>query len=916
MLGLTLREEFQGRRLKGTAIELANENKTGATQIGAAKFLDITYPTADVVAAMEAIGPGHGQPVVLIGERGQGKSHLLAALYHGFNNPDVTSGWLKGWGVRLGQPKLGEIELRPKTHVISESLHRQNYKFLWDLVFDRHPHGSYIKGKWEAQGDKRTDIPGDKLLVELFQHTPTALVLDEFQTWYDGLTNTKQFPWRVWAFNFIQILSEIAKEHPELLVLVVSVRNGETEAYQQIHRVNPRQIDFKGPNARRDRLRLLLHRLFANRSQVPEQQIEATIAAHVSEHLRLAEAAPADYQRVRVDFVEAWPFAPHLMTLLEDQVLVATQAQETRDLIRILADVFKSRDVNSPIITAADFRLDDDKSGIAALLDSVSNQHHASLREKAQRNLSAVLAAVKDPAQNVPHLADIVGALWLRSLAINNSGAEPAELHVDITRSKPVDDNFFSAELSTIVENSFNIHQDGSRLVFREEENPQAKLIANARNDRLFGDGPDKLNDRQQLAREVRYVIGGTESAARAFRVVVLGANWTDEPWSGVEEVDLPAHWDDRIPLLVVPEPPDRVDQRLGIWLKERLQRHRNAVRFLLPRDASENLFYDRDLLVLARAVLLAERWKTHNPEYSKLHTKYQRELRDILKRRFDRFAILATWNFQSPSQCTFHIESHRAEGAQIPESVDGLVSRNLFVSEDFDALVLAAAQQNESVGRLLRELQEPRPGGEDCIPWLGETVMKEKLVKICARGEIAINLRGMEYLQVRGGEDEETAWRRMRGKLGTGKHLDETYVLLPQAVPHSEGVLPPQQPEGPTQNDGAGGRLPLWPQPPGTDGTPGPSVGADPGPISTPPGGSIFGGGGATTTVRQLSTTGATSALNLLGKVETWGITPGTQVEDVQLKVANLTGAQLNDLLKKLPDGITYELTLNKEDR
>ena len=57
-----------------------------------------------------------------------------------------------------------------------------------------------------------------------------------------------------------------------------------------------------------------------------------------------------------------------------------------------------------------------------------------------------------------------------------------------------------------------------------------------------------------------------------------------------------------------------------------------------------------------------------------------------------------------------------------------------------------------------------------------------------------------------------------------------------------------------------------------------------------------------------RLSTAGATSALNLLGKVESWGITTGTQVQDVQLKVASLTGAQLNELLKKLPDGITYE--------
>jgi len=45
MLGLTLREEFPGKRLKGTAIELANDSNTGATQIAAQQFLEITYPT-------------------------------------------------------------------------------------------------------------------------------------------------------------------------------------------------------------------------------------------------------------------------------------------------------------------------------------------------------------------------------------------------------------------------------------------------------------------------------------------------------------------------------------------------------------------------------------------------------------------------------------------------------------------------------------------------------------------------------------------------------------------------------------------------------------------------------------------------------------------------------------------------------
>jgi hypothetical protein len=123
-------------------------------------------------------------------------------------------------------------------------------------------------------GDRKTDIPSDKLILELLQPTPIVLLLDEFQTWFDGLTDTKQYPWRKWAFNFIQLLSEIAKEHPDRLVLVVSVRNGGSDAYQQIHRVNPVSIDFKAGGSperiRQDRRRMLLHRLFENRRNISD----------------------------------------------------------------------------------------------------------------------------------------------------------------------------------------------------------------------------------------------------------------------------------------------------------------------------------------------------------------------------------------------------------------------------------------------------------------------------------------------------------------------------------------------------------------------------------------------------------------------------------------------------------------------
>lgn len=911
MLGLSLRSEFRGRHLKGTAIELSNEANTGATQVPAKEFLEITYPTHDLLKGVEAVSPKQGRPVVVIGERGLGKSHLLAALYHAVNDSISTRSWLNSWATTLKDPQIGAIGLRNGMLVIGESLHRQRYKFLWDLLFNLHPHGTYVKGKWEGMGAAKTDIPSDLLLLELFRHTPTMLLLDEFQTWYDALTNTKQYPWKNWAFSFIQILSEIAKEHPDLLVLVVSVRNGDTDAYQQIHRVNPIQIDFKAGGSperiQMDRRRMLLHRLFENRLQIPESDVESTIATHLTEYFRLLDVPSSERERNRKEFIEAWPFAPHLLRLLEDQVLVATDAQETRDLIRILANLFKSQGEKAPILTAADFRLDDDAAGIGALLDSVANQQHRVLREKALRNITSVTEAVPGHAAQVPHLPEIVGALWLRSIAVGNlAGAEPAMLQVDVTRGAPVDDNGFNVELSTVIENSFNIHQNGSRLVFREEENPQAKLLASARNDKLFADGSDLV----QLAKEIRYVLGGSDEVARTFRVISLPKEWITNPWLAIEESEHPDRWDDRLPILVLPEEPDKLHERLGHWLKDHLQKRRNTVRFLLPRTGSSNAFLDRDLLILARAEIKALEWSSQLSEYKKLHARYQGELRDILKKRFDRFAILHRWNFVDPSRCEFQVESLTAQGDKIPSAIEAALTNDLFVPEDFETMILEAANESSSLGKLMRELQEPRPTGLDCIPWLGETSMKERILRYCARGKVAINLRNMEYLQSNSGEDEETAWKRLRPKLSvTGRQLDEVFLMSPSAVPATGGATITVTSTPSPANGLFGG--PVVPQPvPPANGNPANGGTAQPQPTS----GGIY-SGGATAKPRVSLTNPATSPLNLIGKLEGWGIGPATPVAEVAIKVSSATGAQLKELLKKLPDGMTFELSLEKEE-
>ena len=163
-----------------------------------------------------------------------------------------------------------------------------------------------------------------------------------------------------------------------------------------------------------------------------------------------------------------------------------------------------------------------------------------------------------------------------------------------------------------------------------------------------------------------------------------------------------------------------------------------------------------------------------------------------------------------------------------------------------------------------------------------------------------------MEYLQAQPGEDEDTAWKRLRPKLSyTGRQLDEVFLLQPSAVPTTGGTTPPVPPAG-APNGGLFG---------GTTAPARPTIGQPPD-VDNPrgPGGSgIFDGNTPRPHVRLSNP--ATSPLNLIGKLEGWGIGPGTPVSEVMIKVSSATGAQIKELLKNLPDGLTFELTLEKED-
>jgi hypothetical protein len=136
---------------------------------------------------------------------------------------------------------------------------------------------------------------------------------------------------------------------------------------------------------------------------------------------------------------------------------------------------------------------------------------------------------------------------------------------------------------------------------------------------------------------------------------------------------------------------------------------------------------------------------------------------------------------------------------------------------------------------------------------------------------------------------------------------------LEPSAVPATGGTAPTAQPSTGGQN-GGGTVAGVTPSQPTLFGGGTPTGG-----FTTPPpsDGGIFGGGApvAGNKPHVSLNNPATSPLNLIGKLENWGVGPATQVAEVTIKVSSATGAQLKELLKKLPDGMIFELSLEKEE-
>ena len=917
MLNLKLRQEFLGRNMPGTTIAFHRGNSQGAIDKAPEDFLKITYPTADVIKALKTVRLDRdGGPVVLMGSRGKGKSHLMAVLHHAINSPDVTEKWLGEWADTLNDPHLKEIRIAKGFTAISETVNDNEFPNLWELLFARHKEGKLFKGRFI---ESKQHMPSKKLLEEMFETQPTCLILDEFQSWYDALPEElNKIKVRAGAFSFIQILSEISKDRPDILMFIVSVRDNQSDAFRQLHRQGPTLIDFSGATAKKDRQNLILHRLFENRLQIPNADVVQLTSSYAQERFRLI-SKPKGGGNVQKDVDEVcacWPFAPELLVLLEDQILMASAAQETRDMIRILAMVFKSKGVKTPVITSACFSVEGDSSEVQALVDSIAQEtNQEKLREIAQRNL----AEIKDSGANIPYRSEMVASIWMHSMVAPDRlrGIKSPDLQLAISAGGCVNDNDFQLQLTMLVENSVNIHNDLNNQIywFEQSKNTKTEVSVAAKNDRLWDKNADPNNRLNHPGKDVEWLMRTlreclvSEASQSPSDVIVLGPHWRNEPWADVRESELPSKWT-KLVLVVVPEAfsgNSKINAELGKWLKDHVSKHRNLVRFLL-QDGTKNIFEDRELLFAARRSYLCskEAWGSA-PEYRTIRSEFDKILEGCLKPRFNRFAVLRKWDFQNPEQCEFEVEHLERTGLEAPAAVEEAIERNVFDLTEFQKIICDAAQAGFKIGEVLEDrLLEPPVG--DVLAYLGEQKTLSLIQDLAAQGKIALNV-DRTWIRKEAGQSLEDARRYIRSRTTrVGSELQRILLGKVDAAGGSGVVTTPApqpSPVPPRPQPSPGITIPT----PGSQIEPGPGTGTEPLPPAPPlpPTPSI-----------QTRHANPTNGVTLTGNFETWGLKPNQVLESVTLNINGITVQALKSFILRLPSAnkASLDVSFKPEDK
>jgi len=334
---ITAREEVLEGTFQGVIQTHKIDAKEPRLENNPHEFLKITYPSSAIKRTIERVneklsGMSNQGGFLLVGPYGSGKSHSLIALFHLFNNPQLAKEWGKSWGL--------DIDLPEKSRSVIISTRRYDVDHLWEPIFK-------LLGREDMLKNVKR-FPTTDQIEEIIGDDTVAIFIDEIENWYGAFDPEKQAHLIEQNETFLEHLLEVAADPTKKLFVFITFLEEEEGLKKIFNRTKPIRIDVSPIE---DREKVILHRLF-NIESVDESKVETVVEEYINAYSEPIKID--DIQNYKRRMRRTYPFHPLLLDTLFQIYEAASERQDIRGMLNVLADAVRDTYERKDLILVSD----------------------------------------------------------------------------------------------------------------------------------------------------------------------------------------------------------------------------------------------------------------------------------------------------------------------------------------------------------------------------------------------------------------------------------------------------------------------------------------------------------------------------------------------------------------------------------
>ena len=552
------------------AILNPNSKEANSTFVLRATYLTTPLRSLFEHITQKLIGAHPKGSAIIRGTYGSGKSHALLALYHIVRGRKEAQKTLNKWGIGVRLPE--------RVRVAAVQLRSERPDTLWELLFKRADCGNL--------NEEVRDYPTREQWASLGRGTPTLLIVDELEQWFEAQNALEQARTKSALANMLEAaeLSDVS------LAVAIAIYGTNNELMAVINRVHPPIWDV---GTAEDRQKIVTHRLIDKIDKVKAKRV---VREYIETYDKVRREFPslshlADFRK---EMEESYPFHPHFLRQAYQVYAAMPRHESTRGVVGVCATLLRKQANQRDMILTGN-------------LDITDEEIASDLRKLDPELVQNATEDIHQRCVDISEGTGIIGTVLLHSFSpYGTPGATEEEILIGNLRTGG-NINDLRASLDEIKSQAWFIDEVGERFIITKEVVliKQIDQMARARFD--TGEG------REQAAEYIRSLI----------REAIHSEHLTFYPHE-----PLPTSTGTIGLKYIISLMPLRDQEALEI-----LKGLDNTVVLLAPKpNVREQITVNRDLLLWALRVLVCE-------DLLKQKSKRQTEVRN-LKSRFDRDLI------------------------------------------------------------------------------------------------------------------------------------------------------------------------------------------------------------------------------------------------------------------------------------